>query len=158
MKNLILAVLAFVVLCPAGGAQVKRSLPSKVAAYASTHKRLLVADAIIIAAWSADAASSTRAQASGCCVETNPVIGPHPSNAQTWAWAGFMAALGVTGEHLIWWGANRAGDPEAGHVLIWLYPVAFSIIEFDNVRSNLKYAANGPNPERLRAARARVSR
>lgn len=129
----------------------KPSVPAKVGHYVKTHKRLLVADAVIVAAWSADAASSVHAQKSGCCVESNPILGPHPNEVATWSFAMGMAGLLVTGEHLIWWQGNKI-DPEAGHVLIWPIPIAFGITEAINVHDNANYAG------RMAQARARVSR
>ena len=130
-------------------AQMKPSVPARVSNFIRTHKRLLVADSILILAWSADAASSVHAQKSGCCVESNPIVGPHPSEAATWGFAMGMAGLMVTGEHLIWWAGNKYDEREAARVAIWLPPIAFGITEFYNVKANAQYAGQAEARARL---------
>lgn len=139
---------------------VKVSLAAKASHYVRTHKRLLVADTLIMASWAADAASSVHAQKSGCCVEGNPILGPHPNEFHTWLFAMGVGSAMVTGEHLIWWAGNKYGDPEAAHLLIWPGPVALGITEFFNVRDNAKYAGQGPQASmasNMAMARARVT-
>ena len=146
MKRLaaILFLVALMAQCSAA-----QSRSAKISHYVKTHKRLLVADAIIMAAWSADAASSVHAQKSGCCVESNPLVGKHPNELVTWVYGMGVGSAMITGEHLIWWAGNKYGDPEAAHVLIWPGPIAFGIGEFFNVRDNAKYAGMAEARARL---------
>lgn len=136
-------------------AQVKVSLAAKASHYVRTHKRLLVADAIIMASWAADAASSVHAQKSGCCVETNPLLPKHPNELQTWSYSMGVGALMVTGEHLIWWAGNKYGQEEAAHLLIWPAPIAHGITEYFTVKDNAYYA--GQSQTNMAKARARVT-
>jgi hypothetical protein len=134
---------ALILLCAfsAHAQAINPSVVAHVGRYVRTHKRLLVADAILGASWGADAASSTNCQriAKASCVETNPLLGKHPSPAVTWGYAAGMASVMIAGEHLIWWEGNKV-DPEAGHVIIWFVPVPFAISEFINVRTNVRIA------------------
>jgi len=122
---------------------------ARVGQYLRSHKELLIADTIVLLAWSADAGSSVHCQhVSSGCVDSNSVVGPHPSNAATWAFAEGMAVGLIAGQHLVWWQANKV-DPEARHVIL-LFPAAIGITEYWNVTGNVA-AAN-----RLESARSRI--
>jgi hypothetical protein len=106
--------------------------------YAATHKELLISDIIIASAESADAASSTNCQkvAPITCIETNPLIGKHPSNGATWRLAiGYSAGM-ITLDHLIW---HYAPEPADRH-LIWLTTIPIAIDETFNVKNNVDAA------------------
>ena len=148
----VLRVLVFLLCCtPALRAQEteRAKRPAKIGHYIHTHKELLIADAVVLLAWSADAASSVHCQhVSPYCVDSNSVVGPHPSNAATWGFAESMAVGLIVGEHLFWWQANKV-DPEARHIIL-LFPAAVVITQYWNVSGNVA-AAN-----RLENARSRV--
>ena len=123
--------------------------PAKIRHYIRTHKELLIADAVILLAQSADAGSTVHCQhVSPFCVETNGVIGPHPSNGATWADAEVTAVGLIVALHLFWWQANKV-DPEARHIVL-LFPVVDGISTYWSVSGNVA-AAN-----RLENARTRV--
>ena len=146
-RQVVRLILCVALISPVASAQ------SRVGHYIRTHKRLLAADALLMAGWAADAASSVHDQRSGCCIEHNPILGPHPSPAATWAYAMGISSLLITGEHLIWWAGNKYGDTAARDVLIWPVPIAHGISEFYTVRDNARYASDS----NLRIARERLS-
>src|ERR1700691_1997453 len=81
----------------------------KILHYAAKHKELILADAVIVAAWSADAASTVNDERNcPSCVETNPFLGPHPSRHAIWISAVGYAGVQTTFNHLIW---HYAPDP-----------------------------------------------
>lgn len=111
----------------------------KVGHYIKTHKELLASDAIVALAFSADAGSSVHCQSVSLqCIETNSLVGKHPTERQTAAWT--LLAVGgiITGNHLIWHFGKQA-EPGAEH-LIWLDTTAIAIMETFNVRSNVQTA------------------
>jgi hypothetical protein len=125
-----------------------RKLP-RIAHYIRTHKELLIADAIILLAQSADAGSTAHCQhVSPLCIETNGVIGPHPSNGAAWADAEVTAVELIVALHLFWWQANKV-NPDARHIVL-VFPVVDGISEYCTVTGNVA-AAN-----RLENARSRV--
>jgi hypothetical protein len=105
--------------------------------YIDTHKELLASDAIIIAAWSADAASTINDQ-HNCptCVETNPILGPHPTEDAIWLYASGWSAFQTTLNHLAW---HYAPDPVLRH-MVWIPTVITGINELPNVQNNVRWA------------------
>ena len=134
--------------------------------YVATHKRLLIADSIVLLAWSADAASSNRCQSENRagCIEQNPLLGKHPGPGATWGYAMGVASAQIAIGHLVWWEGNKV-DSEAAHVIIWLNPITIGIIEYFNVHTNVNIAdsgacqvCDGHRAANLALARTRVSR
>ena len=105
--------------------------------YITTHKELLAADAIVIAAWSADAASTINDE-HNCpsCVEQNPIIGPHPSERAVWLYASGWSGLQTTLDHLLW---HYAPDPILRHT-VWISTIMLATNEAANVSNNVHYA------------------
>jgi hypothetical protein len=101
--------------------------------YVSTHKELLAADAVIIAAWSADAASTVNVQ-HDCptCVESSFLVGSHPSAHALWLTAAAFSGGEVTLNHLLW---HRAPEPVDRH-LIWVPALMVGVLETENVHGN----------------------
>jgi len=120
----------------------------KVWHYVSTHKELLAVDAIIIAAWSADAASTVHDE-HNCpsCIETNSVLGPHPSERAIWLYASGWSALQTTLNHLAW---HYAPDPVLRHI-VWIPAIVTATNELSNVRNNVQ-AAEVTTPSTLSIA------
>ena len=105
--------------------------------YISTHKELLASDAIIIAAWSADAASTINDERNcTSCIETNPVLGPHPTNSAVWLYASGWSAFQTTLNHLAW---HYAPDPVLRH-MVWIPTIITAVNEFPNVQNNVHWA------------------
>lgn len=109
--------------------------------YIDTHKELLASDAIIIAAWSADAASTINDE-HNCpsCVETNSVLGPRPSESAVWLYASGWSALQTTLNHLAW---HYAPDPVLRH-MVWIPAVITGVNELPNVENNVRWAEDKP--------------
>jgi len=107
--------------------------------WVSHHKELLAADGLIFLAWSADAASSVACQRERpkACVETNALLGKHPSAAASFGYALGLAGAQSTLNGLIWW---SAGDSPGKHI-IWLPTIAFTVLEIPNVKDNVQIAA-----------------
>ena len=105
--------------------------------YVSTHKELIISDAIVIAAWSADAASTVNDQKNcATCVETNALLGRHPSKRAIW-----FTALGSTSgqialSHLMW---HYAPDPVYHH-MVWIPAGIVGVMEANNVWGNVQAA------------------
>lgn len=108
--------------------------------YVTTHKELLANDAIEIAAWSADAASTIDVQRNcPSCVEANPIVGPHPSAGVVWSYAIGMAGTHTALNHLIWHYAPETTDRH----LIWASTSIVAINELFNVHGNVTPAERG---------------
>jgi hypothetical protein len=138
---------------PASRAQeIKRArMPAKIGHYIRTHKELLISDAVVLLALNADAGSTVHCKhVSPYCLETNSIIGPHPSNAAVWGLVNGYAVGLIAGVHLFWWQANKV-DPEARHIIL-LFPIALGIDEYWTVTSNVADA------NLLENARSRVMR
>ena len=88
--------------------------------WAGHHKELLAADALTIAAYSADAAS-TRYAEKRCpyCIETNPFIPGRPSAFDVWGVAGGYSGAAIALNGLIWRYAPEQFERHA----IWLFVV-----------------------------------
>jgi hypothetical protein len=127
----------------------------KILHYAARHKELILADAVIIAAWSADAASTVNDERNcPSCVETNPFLGPHPSEHQLW-----LSAVGISGvetslNHLIW---HYAPDPVYRH-MVWAQPVMLGSMEANNVAGNVQAAQNYARSRRFSLAKTANNR
>jgi len=105
--------------------------------YIKTHKELLASDAVIIAAWSADAGSSVNTQVRcPTCFEANPLLGHRPKPAATWTVLVGTGAAEVTASHLFW-----HYQPHYRHV-IWTQTAAVAIVDNFVVRSNVRLAQN----------------
>jgi len=105
--------------------------------YITTHKELLASDAIIIAAWSADAASTINDERNCTnCIETNSVLGPHPTTGAVWLYAYGWTAFQTTLNHLDW---HYARDPVLRH-MVWIPTVITAVNEFPNVQNNVHWA------------------
>jgi hypothetical protein len=153
MKFTVRVVVCLLCCIPATHAQeIKRAkMPAKIGHYIRTQKELLISDAILVLAESADAGSTVHCQhVSRGCIETNSIIGPHPSNAATWADAEVTAVGLIVLLHCFWWQANKV-DPEARH-LVLLFPIVDGIATYWSVTGNVE-AAN-----QLENARSRVMR
>ena len=116
--------------------------------YVARHKELMLSDAVIIAAWSADAASTVNDERN-CpgCVETNPLLGAHPSEHAIWLTAATGAGIQTSIDHLLW---HFAYDPLYRH-MVWIQPVIIGSTEASNVYGNVK-AAESRRTERPRGA------
>jgi hypothetical protein len=95
----------------------------KMGHYLAHHKELILADAVVIAAWSVDAAS-TEHDLHICpgCVETNPLLNAHPSTRDVWLVALGSAGAQMTLGQMFWHRENR----RVYQHLIWA-PVAASV-------------------------------
>jgi hypothetical protein len=114
----------------------RRSPFGKVAHYASTHKELLAADGLQLAAGAAAAASSVHCQRyRAYCIETNDILGPHPSELSTWSYAMGVNGAVISLQHLAW---HYAPTKQDRHV-IWFTALPISISEamesWDNAES-----------------------
>jgi hypothetical protein len=152
-----------------------RSVFGRIRHYVGTHKELLASDALIFAAWSADAVSSIQCQHAAfppdeTCTEANNLLGAHPSELTYWGYFAGLETIFITANHL-WW-HRHPGSP--WHHLVWAIPIACSIDEFFNVQNNLAFPPKPTNNapkmtgilsqqppatamERLREARARLA-
>jgi hypothetical protein len=110
---------------------------AKIFHYAARHKELILADAVIIAAWSADAASTVN-DTHNCpnCVETNPFLGAHPSAHAVWLSAMGFSATQTAVNHLIW---HYAPASVYRH-MIWAQGVMLGSTEANNVYGNVQAA------------------
>lgn len=108
--------------------------------YIVTHKEVLTVDAIAVSAWSADAASTVYDQHHCVCIETNSLLGKHPSEGAIWSYGIGAAALHVSVNHLIW---HYAPDHADRH-LIWFEMTPLVGNEVFNVYSNVQAADIAP--------------
>lgn len=127
-------IIALILLFCAGTLRAQ-SFPSKIVHYVSTHKELLAADSIILAAGIADTWSSD-----GCqhyrkyCIETNPLLGQHPTQFDTAAYGMGLSALLVAAQHGIW---HFAPDKGARHV-IWFIATPQAVAQSMNSWNNVQ--------------------
>lgn len=110
--------------CAAHAQKVEKpSIEARVHTYVRTHKELLTNDALLSSAIFADAGSTIHCQNVGgpSCVETDPLLGKHPS-------AGAVIGLAIGADvgfiainHLVW---HFAPDKVSRHILwVWTAPV-----------------------------------
>jgi hypothetical protein len=122
----------------------------RVTNYVATHKELLISDTMVVFAHAADAASSVHCQRLPGCVETNPLLGKHPNELQTWGAAmGFSAGM-ITLVHLSQYFASNRFERH----LFWSGVAPFCIREVWNVHSNVDAAEF---LQHQRAARLRLA-
>jgi len=138
------------VYCP-NVAFAQKEAAKRVGHYINTHKELLVADVLVVAAWSADAASSVHCQRIAGCTETNALLGKNPNEFHTWLAAMAPAAALITLDHLA---VHFAPDKFDSH-LFWFGPAGLCGLEFFNVKGNVDAAEY---LQRQSAARARLIR
>jgi len=138
---------------------VRPSVPGRIVHYVKTHKELLASDALLLAATSADAASSVHCQhvLGKGCYETNPLLGTHPSAAVTWGYLMGLSSVAVAGDHGVTYLANH--DPDRSYVrhLVWFGTIAVDVSEIPNVLGNVRIAENGKAPLPPRIVRARAA-
>jgi hypothetical protein len=131
-----------------------RSVFGRIRHYVGTHKELLASDALLGAAFSADAVSSVKCQHQATpdfeCIEGNKLLGIHPSELTYWGYFTGLETVYVAASHL-WW--HKHPDSPWRHIT-WALPIAYSICEVPTVRTNLETA---DGIERLREARARLA-
>jgi hypothetical protein len=108
--------------------------------YIVTHKEVLAADAIAVSAWSADAASTVYDQHHCVCIETNSLLGKHPSEGAVWSYGIGAAALHVSLNHLIWHYAPDHADRQ----LIWFEMTPLIGNEAFNIYWNVQAADMAP--------------
>lgn len=125
-----------------------RAVFGRIRHYVGTHKELLASDALLIAAFSADAASSVHCPVRGC-VETNRILPNNPSDFVYWGYFTGLEAICITASHL-WW--HRHPNSPWRHIA-WAAPISYSIYEVPNVRFNVDTDKIG----RLQEARARLA-
>lgn len=153
MKRIALFAVVFMCLVPAVSAQARKaSVPARVAGYVKTHKELILADALVGAAWSLDAWSSARCQriSPTGCIEQNPIVGPHPTSGQLYGFALGFSAAQITMNHLLW---HYAPSPDLRH-MIWFFDGPFIGFEAWNINHNI----DSGNILRQEQARARLAR
>ncbi|HKQ88761.1 MAG TPA: hypothetical protein VJS43_18540 [Candidatus Acidoferrales bacterium] len=122
-------------------AQHERARPlGRIWHYIVTHKEVLAADAIAVSAWSADAASTVYDQHHCACIETNSLLGKHPSEGAIWTYGIGGAAVQVSLNHLIW---HYAPDHADRH-LMWFELTPLVGNEVFNVYSNVQAADIAP--------------
>lgn len=132
---------------------------SRVWHYIKTHKELLAGDALVLAALSADAASSVHCQdiRPTPCIDSSPVLGKHPSASATW---GLMLGIGigeVAGDHELVHLANE--DPENyGYMrhFPWIPNIFIAGFEGPTVWNNICVAEHDQAASRQAAARLRL--
>jgi hypothetical protein len=92
--------------------------------YISTHKMLLVTDSLLVLSGLADSASSVHCQhMHPACVESNEVLGKHPSNATLYG-----SKMGLTAGWIVlnhWWASDNHGEPVQRVYVFWTAPLIF---------------------------------
>jgi hypothetical protein len=143
------ALLLFLLLAPAAQAQ------NRVWQYIKTHKIVLTADAALILARAANAASSVHCQSiSRGCVEENSTIGKHPSPTATWGYAMGSAAILVTANHTWWWATGKWDEKDLRPLMfLWNGP----LVIVDGI-TTLNNVHDAEFLERQKQARARLVR
>ncbi|HTZ74564.1 MAG TPA: hypothetical protein VMB47_11630 [Candidatus Aquilonibacter sp.] len=114
----------------------RASVLGRTTQYVRTHKELLLADTLVVAALSADAASSVHCQQTNPvgCIESNPFLGRHPSASATWGYSlGFSAGI-VAINHALFSIAPK--DP-VRHIALFS-SVAIAVTEIPTVRNNVQ--------------------
>lgn len=115
--------------------------------YISTHKMLLVTDTLLVLSSLADSASSVHDQhMHPPGVETNPLLGKHPSNVALYGSKMGLTAAWIGINH--WWARDLHGDPLQRIYIFWTAPLIFL---------NATYAYhNADVAVRMSNARARI--
>ncbi len=124
-----------------------------------THKELLASDAVILASFAADSASSVHCQdvRPVPCIEENPILSHHPSQLATWGLLMGMASVVVAADHGIVYGANHGWYPPEARHEIWLQTAAIAGVEGPNVWNNVCAAEHDQAASRLQKARERLA-
>jgi hypothetical protein len=132
-----------------------RSMLGRIQHYVGTHKELLASDALLIAAFSADAVSSVKCHHDATpdfeCIEGNKLLGIDPSELTYWGYFTGLEAIYIAASHL-WW--HKHPDSPWRHIS-WALPIVYSICEVPTVRTNLETSPD--KGQRLREARARLA-
>jgi hypothetical protein len=120
-----------------------QSVPARAWHWAGRHKELLLADGLLTASLSADAAESIRCQHEFpvTCVEQNPLMNRHPSEGAYWRWT-----LGVDGAIIA---ANHIGwhfMPGRYKHLIWSWSGAMTINEGIGVKQDVDWLERMEGP------------
>lgn len=126
--------------------------------YARTHKELLVSDALVAASFEADAVSSTHCQKAlgEDCIEHNPLLGKHPSEAVTYGYLTGLALSVGAFNHIVVRLANSDPDKYGYYRhFIWLPTAAVAGVEFSYTWNNIRVTEQG-QAERQSQARARL--
>jgi hypothetical protein len=118
--------------------------------YVTTHKELLISDTLIVFTQAADAASSVHCQRLPGCVESNPLLGKHPSELETWGAATGASAATITLVHL----SQLFASNRIERHLFWGPVAGICIREVWNVHSN---ANEAEFLQRQQAARQRLA-
>jgi len=113
-RILILAIAVFVFV----SAPVSANPIGKAWHWVDTHKELLAANALVVASFSADAAS-TRYTEAHCprCIETNPLLPGRPSSAEVWGVSAGYSVTVVTLNSLAW---HYAPNKTIRHI-VWYF-------------------------------------
>lgn len=119
--------------------------------YIGTHKELLAADAVVVAAWSADASSTVYDEHHCVCVEQNALLGKNPSAGAVWSYAIGAAGAQVGVNHLVW---HYAPDHSDQH-LLWFVMAPLVGMEASNIYSNVQAADIAPLGRQ--SSKARIS-
>jgi hypothetical protein len=114
----------------------------KIGRYIKTHKFLLVSDAILVGSSLADAVTTERCLHVPGCVESNPFVGPHPSDLEIYGIKMGLTGIFVTMNHK--WFHDSEHRPIQFLPFLWTAPlVASSIADAANnvqVTDNLSRA------------------
>ena len=78
---------------------MRRSMFGRIRHYVGTHKELLASDALLVAALSADAASSVNCPVQQC-TEANRFLPDHPTEFVYWGYFTGLEAIYLTAAHL----------------------------------------------------------
>lgn len=140
----ILASLLFCVFTFTAEAQIVHRRPkvvTQVSNYVMTHKTVLAADAVGWLAMSADLASSVHCQKIGYrfispvdpahtgCIETDPWLGPHPSERAYWFYGGGFEIAFTALRHLGWHYAPSPGGRYFVEAFVTVPTVAISVAD-----------------------------
>jgi hypothetical protein len=132
MKRLFLVLTLAVLSAPPISAD---NLARKFVHSVSHHKETFVRSGILTAYISVDVWSTNRCQRiSAYCIETNPVLGQHPSPQATWGYAlgidGVLIALDAVAAHY--------APSRLGRQIPWAWTIPIAAYETVNVRSNIE--------------------
>lgn len=160
--NSLSRILLFIAVCtiPANAQVIEPSPLGHVVHYIKNHKRLLISDTVILAALAADAGSSTNCQhvLKANCLETNAILGKHPSDAATWSLLMGYGSGMVAIDHLSFWYADKYGD-NTYKWLVLIPTIAIPGWEGPNTWANVCVTEHGKPPltpiQRVALARAR---
>lgn len=116
--------------------------PAKVVAghvwhYTTTHKEVIAQSLLFDLALAADAASSIRCQSYKGCIETDPLLGQHPSPADTWHWAETGGGIMTVSLFTFHWATTDQGNDRFERHLWWVPIGVFDGLEVENVWSNV---------------------